>query len=497
MITLLMASACADDPAEPRIPDREEGPTSAATIVPVPTCTKSWASATGGLWLDPSRWTPLGVPSITDHVCIDAPGTYDVFHSLPIMVQSLRIGCTGANVDFEFDPPFGVDIIADEGIWIESGGTLTVLSEGEAGLTAGAGPLIVNGELDIENSCACGGDVARLQFTSIDNRGRMELEAPITIDLTVYPWENRTEGVVVTSGTGIIDVINSRLLLPCGTIVGSTQIHVTNLYWCHGMIGSISTAHSVVYYDIAYAGVFRLVPLSGPSGRCGEVFTPIKHGLNPATGKFGVYAGLSLPPKSSWRVQTMPDSVVLAGYDPLAQTISVTKAAAAVSEGGTSDQYKVCLGPTTPTSNVIVVPTALASQLVNPAPILFNQATWKLPKTITLSASTIRSSNQRTRIQCDMCSAARRPPTTESPRNTPLSRSPTTMVTLSSIHRPERAGIDTRGLRVRSRVSRDEPWTDTFDGRNADRRSAGRFQCSVPAGVRRNVQRGRCRRSHL
>jgi hypothetical protein len=93
-ITLLIAWGCDDDAAEPRVPDHEDGPTSAATVVPVPTCTKSWASAIGGLWSDASRWTPVGVPSITDHVCIDAAGTYDVFHSLPITVQSLRIGVT-------------------------------------------------------------------------------------------------------------------------------------------------------------------------------------------------------------------------------------------------------------------------------------------------------------------------------------------------------------------------------------------------------------------
>ena len=41
-------------------------------------CTRSWTNAAGGAWSVPSNWTPAGVPTSTDQVCILLSGTYTV-----------------------------------------------------------------------------------------------------------------------------------------------------------------------------------------------------------------------------------------------------------------------------------------------------------------------------------------------------------------------------------------------------------------------------------
>jgi hypothetical protein len=242
----LLVLACDSDPAEPPPPDREERPGVAAALIPPPACTKSWTSGIGGLWSDPSRWTPAGAPNSTDDVCIDAAGTYDVTHTLPIDVRSLRIGGTGASVTFDFDSPqFGVGIMTEDGIWIESGSTLNVLSVGGVPLTATSGNLTVAGRLDIENTCACGGDVATLDFPSIHNSGRMTLDAPITLGWPGTNWVNHPGSVIVTAGTGVINA-GGHIFESSGTIVGSTAIEVGGLVWRDGSSDTIAPVTSVV-----------------------------------------------------------------------------------------------------------------------------------------------------------------------------------------------------------------------------------------------------------
>lgn len=50
----------------------------AASAVSAQACTKTWSSATSGSWGNAKLWTPSGVPTSTDDVCVTALGTYTV-----------------------------------------------------------------------------------------------------------------------------------------------------------------------------------------------------------------------------------------------------------------------------------------------------------------------------------------------------------------------------------------------------------------------------------
>lgn len=62
-----------------------------------PTCTRRWASAVDGDWSDADRWSPPGVPTEDDGVCLDAAGPdHTVSLRTSTVVRSLVVGGPGA-----------------------------------------------------------------------------------------------------------------------------------------------------------------------------------------------------------------------------------------------------------------------------------------------------------------------------------------------------------------------------------------------------------------
>src|ERR1700726_1575008 len=55
-------------------------------------CTKSWAAAVSDPWATPGDWTPSGVPTSSDDVCITVAGTYAVTLNSAVSVNSLTLG---------------------------------------------------------------------------------------------------------------------------------------------------------------------------------------------------------------------------------------------------------------------------------------------------------------------------------------------------------------------------------------------------------------------
>jgi hypothetical protein len=246
-LVALFAVACADETVAPS-DDHGDVKESAAAMVPPAACSKTWAAAVGGFWAGPSNWSPAGVPGPGDIVCITAPGTYEITALQQIEIGVLYIGGSGVAASLEFDAPFGLGIIADDLIIVEPGSAINVHSEGEARLSTGV--LHNEGTVSIVNSCACGGDVALIDFYVIFNYGRMELDAPMTIMGDV--WYNIAPGVVVTDGTGVIayesggGLFQWGGLIQVGTIVGSTVIETDLVDWYGGTIGDSGPAQSVV-----------------------------------------------------------------------------------------------------------------------------------------------------------------------------------------------------------------------------------------------------------
>ena len=70
----------------------------AAPQATTPACTKSWTGNGTGGWFDPLNWSPGGVPSASDDVCIEAPSFNIVGITNAAVAHSLTIGTSSSPV---------------------------------------------------------------------------------------------------------------------------------------------------------------------------------------------------------------------------------------------------------------------------------------------------------------------------------------------------------------------------------------------------------------
>jgi hypothetical protein len=110
-------------------------------------CDKFWAAPVSGNWGDASHWAPVGVPTNTDNVCIDAAGTYTVTASNYEAANSLTLGGAGASVTLSLDPAFGITISAPS--TIESGSSLDVIPSGVGSYVNGHATLTNDGIITV------------------------------------------------------------------------------------------------------------------------------------------------------------------------------------------------------------------------------------------------------------------------------------------------------------------------------------------------------------
>jgi hypothetical protein len=154
-----------------------------------------------------------------------------------------------------------------------------------------------------------------------------------------------------------------------------------------GGTGAGSYGRASVLLDVTLGGTFRLVGPPGPAfGRCGDVITPIYHRGDVPAGAFSVWRDLNKGPRSGWRVQATSDSLMLAGHDPSAPKLTVSKSALFTTEGGAGDRNSICLGILAPQSAVTVQPNVQNGQLAAVAAVTFDTLTCRLPQTISVAA---------------------------------------------------------------------------------------------------------------
>jgi hypothetical protein len=176
--------------------------------------------------------------------------------------------------------------------------------------------------------------------------------------------------------------------LPSGTLtVGSLALDAASEFVLNTpMSPSIPFADVIVDGQMTYGGTFRMAsPALRPAGACGDVLSPIRHGSQPATGSFAAF-GLPTRPRTGWRPAHTADALILAGYDPSATRLSVTRASIGLEEGGPVQDYQVCLGGTVPRADVTLTPTSATGDVLVPTPILFDRQSWMLPKTVVVEA---------------------------------------------------------------------------------------------------------------
>src|SRR5262249_28934299 len=162
-----------------------------------PTCTKTWQNGVNGSWSDGTKWSPPGVPTSSDNVCITVNGTYTVV-------------APGASI----------------------AGTLTT------GGSSGAQTLALQGNCSVVASLTVGGDISngsRATITvgnvgcsdndTIDASGHTFTNQG-TLDLPTNPGRETVKGVVANTGTLAVDgpatftdtIVNSGTINDTGAI---------------------------------------------------------------------------------------------------------------------------------------------------------------------------------------------------------------------------------------------------------------------------------------
>ena len=303
-----------------------------------PTCTKSWASAVDGHWANPALWSPAGVPTMADDVCITVTGTYTVTLTQAQMANSLQLGSAGAGtasltvegVGCSFSSSLTVTTTSE----VFARGRLTLGSSGCAGaqsMFVGSGGLVNDGS--VESLAANGG--TRFLRAGVVNRGTVTISTPTSFDQSGTTFDNQgtlatadtftvtggativgRSGAITSSGTGHLLVSGSTFDQRGGKVDGALPAEVLNgtfndlgtgspaavvLHQSGTLTGAIASGQTVVVEGVgcaypttitatgavANAGTLRLT-----SGGCGGTYAQlVGSGLLTNTGTIDVAAG--------------------------------------------------------------------------------------------------------------------------------------------------------------------------------------------------------------
>ncbi|HEY4377083.1 MAG TPA: hypothetical protein VGM93_07980, partial [Acidimicrobiales bacterium] len=145
-----------------------------------PACTKSWTSPVDGAWSDATKWTPAGVPSATDDVCVSGNGTYTVTLTASVTVNSVQVGITGGS---------NTEQLSVQGVGCSNSTTLT---------TTGEVDVYGHGRLALTSGGCAGTDAALVVGTTATVHGTLAADAG-------NGGNRAVAGAVVSDGTVAVD----------------------------------------------------------------------------------------------------------------------------------------------------------------------------------------------------------------------------------------------------------------------------------------------------
>ena len=163
-------------------------------------CTKSWAKAVNGNWSDASDWSPAGVPTSSDNVCIAvSTASYTVTVDSSFSVNALSVGGTAKTE--ALDIPAGSSIYASGNASIGSHGAVSMETDGNDSSLELSGGVVTNaGSVTIGS----GGGVANFSDGSIENTGSISINGTLyDPDLFVV---NGSGGSITESTAGQLEV---------------------------------------------------------------------------------------------------------------------------------------------------------------------------------------------------------------------------------------------------------------------------------------------------
>jgi hypothetical protein len=196
-----------------------------ASVASAQACTKTWGSSSGS-WGEANDWTPHGVPTNTDDVCITASGTYTV--TLPPeggQAASLTLGgssgtqtidVAGASYIYNGETQHvtsltvaGTAAIASTGRIVldaTAGGAHSGSEEVGAGgyLTDTAGTVTNNGQIETQVQDSKWADYFKVTNLTNESGGSVEI-ASGTLNSQqegegAYPWSETNDGTIIVAG---------------------------------------------------------------------------------------------------------------------------------------------------------------------------------------------------------------------------------------------------------------------------------------------------------
>ncbi len=203
------------------------GTTQSVTVTApvVPKCTKSWALAVNGNWSNASDWSPSGVPTSSDKVCVTvATANYTVIVDTSVDVSSLSLGGTAKTETLDISAGQSVEL--DGSSAISAHGAVTMETNGgDANFYVENGGVLTNaGNLTVKS-----GD--GYAYLGISTNSGVNNTGSIVVDNTLYGDQlmNSTGGSVVVGAGGAFDQgtyiqaggTSSGLPLSPGTLVSA------------------------------------------------------------------------------------------------------------------------------------------------------------------------------------------------------------------------------------------------------------------------------------
>jgi hypothetical protein len=276
----LLAAACMDSPNAPNSTLRSPTSTrSAITTTPNDACTVHWASGVAGSWFDASKWSPVGVPTSSSSVCIDAAGTYlvtldPVTDATPVDVLALTIGGAGATPSLRLSGAATILNVA-QGIDIKENGTLDLRNT--TGATVTVTRAITNaGTLSITAPCGgCGsGNVIN---ADIVNSGTWSGTGVLSLNKTGGTYENtgainltQMNGIVVPAGAGAVTFTQNAGSITPNPSSGTLVLRSGTFRWNGGKVRGrpIDGGRPSVVVD---GGTIVIAPTATDSGSIGAL----------------------------------------------------------------------------------------------------------------------------------------------------------------------------------------------------------------------------------
>jgi hypothetical protein len=231
-------------------------------------CTRSWAGAASGSWSDPSMWSPAGVPTASDDVCITLDGTYTVTGTGSLSAASLTLGGASGTQTLLLSgtcSPGDATLTVTGAATISAPGAVSLGSTCSAGSTLSAGTISNQGAIatvvgsggsrTIAGDLSGSGSLAIGQGTtltgSVVSSGSVALAASLTWSGTGTTWTNQgattiasgaalstggtgqtltdaTGGSIQETGSGAVAITGGTFALSGGTVSGTSPIFLTD-----------------------------------------------------------------------------------------------------------------------------------------------------------------------------------------------------------------------------------------------------------------------------